>query len=158
MNVLLRSCLLALLALASLPASATPIEAYGSLPKYDEVSLSPGGGRIALVQTEGSQRVIAIISLADGKPIGGARVGEEKLRGIEWADDDHLLIFRSVTTKIPQLMIDKGEFLNMLSFDVRTGKTTSLPVTGKGDNLIDAVRSEPMIRRIVGNTALFFTC
>jgi hypothetical protein len=158
MNVLLRSCLFALLALASLPASATPVEAYGSLPKYDEVSLSPSGARIALVQTEGSQRVIAIVSLTDGKPIGGARVGEEKLRGIQWADEDHLLIFRSVTSKIPQLMLDKGEFMNMLSFDVRTGKTTSLPLTGKGDNLLDTVNAEPMIRRIDGHTVLFFVC
>ena len=154
----LRFGLLALLLSMSAAAGATALEAYGSLPKYDEVRLSPAGTRIALVQTQGSQRVFAVVSLADGKPIGGAAVGEEKLRGIEWADEDHLLIFRSVTSGIPGFLIGRHEFMNVLSFDVGTGKTISLPVTNRGQNLLNTVLSEPMVRRIDGHTVLFFTC
>src|SRR5262245_32641317 len=96
----------------SLTASATaspPLEAYGSLPTYDELQLSPSGQRLALVKTEGVQRAVAIVSLPDGKPLAGARLGEEKLRGIEWADEDHLLIYRSITGKIAPAMIGRGE-------------------------------------------------
>jgi dipeptidyl aminopeptidase/acylaminoacyl peptidase len=152
----LSSGLLALLSSTATQAGAVPVEAYGTLPRYDEMQLSPSGARLALVQTEGSQRVVAVVSLADGKPVAGARVGEEKLRGIEWADEDHLLIYRSVTGKIPRLMLNPHEFTNVLSFDVRSGKTTSLPVLGKGDNLLNMVESDPKIRRIDGQTVLFF--
>src|SRR5262249_42057220 len=134
------------------------LEAYGSLPTYDELELSPSGQRLALVKTEGTQRAVAIVSLPDGKPIAGARLGDEKLRGIAWADEDHLLIYRSITGKIAPLVMGRGELMNVLSFDVRTSKTVSLPITGKGDNLFNEVESEPMVRQIDGHTVLFFTC
>src|SRR5688572_18068337 len=78
-------------------AAGVPIEQYGSLPRLDEIQLSPNGKRLALVRTEGNERVIAILSLTDGKVVAGTRAGQEKLRGIEWADDDRLMIFRSTT-------------------------------------------------------------
>ena len=152
------SGLFALLLSLAASAATTPPEAYGHLPKYDEVQLSPSGARLALVQTEGSRRAIAVLSLPDGKPISGAVVGEEKLRGIRWADDDHLLVIRSVTSAFPGLSLNRNEFVNLLTFDVGTGKTTSLPLTNKGDNLVNTVLSEPMIRRIDGHTVLFFSC
>jgi dipeptidyl aminopeptidase/acylaminoacyl peptidase len=155
---ILRLCLFALLWPVAAAAAAPPLEAYGSLPAFDELDLSPSGQRLALVKTEGSQRAVAVVSLPDGKPIAGARVGEEKLRGIEWADEDHLLIYRSVTSGISSHFVGRGEFMNVLSFDVRTGKTVSLPVTGKGDNLMNSVNGGLMVRRIDGHTVLFFTC
>src|SRR5512139_1748774 len=144
--------------LAAASASAPPLEAYGSLPTFDELELSPSGQRLALVKTEGSARAVAVVSLPEGKPIAGARVGDEKLRGIRWADEEHLLIYRSVTSGISANFVGRGEFMNVLSLDARTGKTTSLPVTGKGDNLMNTVLSEPTVRRIDGHTVLFFTC
>jgi dipeptidyl aminopeptidase/acylaminoacyl peptidase len=140
-------------------AAAPALEAYGSLPKFDEVKLSPSGARLALVQTDGSQRAVAVVQLPEGKPISGARVGEEKLRDLQWADEDHLLIMRSVTGNIQgQMLRGRGEFMNVLAFDVRTGSTTSLPVQSPGASLFNAVLTPPMVRRIDGHTVLFFTC
>lgn len=134
-------------------AAGVPIELYGSLPRLDEIQLSPDGKRLALVRTEGNERVIAILSLTDGKVVAGTRVGQEKLRGIEWADDDRLMIFRSTTARLSE-DIGPQEFMNLLVFDVLTQKMTSLPLT-RGQ-IINTVIRPPMVRRIGGNTVLFF--
>ncbi len=76
---------------------AAPLDVYGRLPSLEDVSLSPDGTRVALVRAMGNTRVVEVISLADGKPLSALRVGEQKLRGMRWADDRYLMILTSAT-------------------------------------------------------------
>src|SRR4029077_17845172 len=66
----------------------------------ENVAVSPDGGRIAYVRTEHSTRVVFVATAADQKLVRYARFGEEKLRNVEWADNDNVLITTSLTTSL----------------------------------------------------------
>src|SRR5580704_19555130 len=78
-------------------AASLPLEVYGRLPSLEDIALSPDGSRIAFVRTTQDARMIAVVSLADNKVLGALRVRGQKLRRIEWADDNHLMIVTSAT-------------------------------------------------------------
>jgi hypothetical protein len=59
--------------------------------------LSPDGSRVAFVRTDENARSVVVLELASGKNFGQLRAGDQKLRGIRWADNDRLMIFTSVT-------------------------------------------------------------
>src|SRR6185437_11640981 len=91
--------LLALLgALCAPSARAAPLTTYGQLPSIEDVALSPDGTRVAYVRTQGDLRVVFVATVADRKLIRYVKTGEEKLRFIEWADNDNLMIVTSETT------------------------------------------------------------
>jgi dienelactone hydrolase len=79
---------------AGLPALgiAEPLDIYSRLPALEDVALSPDGSRLAYVRTVGDERIVAIVSLPQRQPLGALKIGSERLRRIQWADDDHLLI------------------------------------------------------------------
>ena len=85
-------CVIAWLCLTGIAANAAnaaaPLEIYGRLPLIEDVALSPDGSRIAYVRTTQNMRIIAVVSLVDNKVIAALRVGDQKLRSIEWADDN----------------------------------------------------------------------
>ena len=83
---------------APVRAAAVPLEVYGRLPSLEDVALSPDGSRIAFVRTTQDTRLIAVLSLVDNKVLGALRIGEQKLRQVAWADNNHLMIVTSATT------------------------------------------------------------
>src|SRR5581483_9977949 len=118
--------------LAGTPAvHAAPLELYGRLPDLEDLALSPDGSKIAYVKTAGNVRGIAIVSLADNKLLDGIKVGEDKLRGIQWADEDHILLYTSTTgpARIGAVTAsNRTEFMGMQVYDLHTKKTTLLPM------------------------------
>src|SRR5277367_5218629 len=87
------------LALLAAPAlAATGVDAYGRLPSIEQAALSPDGTKIAFVKTTQDWRVLAIVDINEEKLVGGVRLGEVKLRSVEWADDDHLLLTTASST------------------------------------------------------------
>src|SRR5712672_1024079 len=92
------ACLLVAVLGGAASVRSAPLEVYGRLPRIEEVALSPDGSRIAFVKTEENNRVVTAFSVAAHTLLRGLRVGQQKLRYIEWADDNHLLIVTSVTT------------------------------------------------------------
>ena len=57
--------------------------------------------------------------MASGKKLAGARVGDTKLRGVQWMDNDHLLVMVSSTSLPPPGFLGSREdYLNLVSFDV----------------------------------------
>jgi dipeptidyl aminopeptidase/acylaminoacyl peptidase len=72
-----------------------PLESYARLPSVEDVAIAPDGSRLAYVRTEGDDRIVAIVSLPAREPLGAFRVGDEKLRAIQWADSTRLLISTS---------------------------------------------------------------
>jgi dienelactone hydrolase len=97
--------LLALLLACVFPAlpratpAAPPIEAYGRLPGVELVRISPSGERIALIGVVGEQRRLVILS-AENKVLKSGVIGENKVRDIHWAGDDHLLVRISATVNL----------------------------------------------------------
>jgi dipeptidyl aminopeptidase/acylaminoacyl peptidase len=153
----LAAALLAACALLGL-ARATPLEVYGGLPSLEEVSLSPDGGKIAYVRTEGEKRLIVVRSLADDKVLKALRVGDAKLRGIEWADDSRILVYTSSTGMPWGLRGEDAEWYQLLVVDVRNGEAVSIPNQRRSHDsvrLMNVLSGEVMPRSIDGHTVLF---
>ena len=153
-----RPIILSLLALLSTLATqigrAVPLAVYGGLPSVEEVALSPDGSRVAYVRTEGDLRIVVVATVADRKMIRWVKVGEEKLRNLEWADDDNVMLTTSVTT------VDYGfkeEWFVLRVYNVSRNEIRSLPGNPLGTNaqVLNTVVGEVMVRRVDGHTVLF---
>ena len=140
------------------PGLTAPLEVYGRLPSIENVALSPDGSLLALVHTTANDRILFVNSLAEHKILGkGLRIGTAKLRSIEWADNDHLLMLTSVTG-MPFGLVGPAHEWNQLSvWDVAKQKLTFYPQFGKTPdlNIINTVRGRVMVRRLEGHTVLF---
>lgn len=78
-----------------------PIAAFGSIPAMMDPALSPSGQQVAWIDHSGERPVIEVLDLAKSARLLRTGVHEElKIRGIEWADDDILLIHQSLTRSI----------------------------------------------------------
>jgi dipeptidyl aminopeptidase/acylaminoacyl peptidase len=139
------------------PAAPLPLEVYGRLPSLEDMALSPDGSRIAFVRTTQDARMIAVVSLADNKVLGALRVREQKLRRIEWADDNHLMIVTSATALPWGLMGNENEWQLLQVYDVRSHKSVSVPNTLAIDNvrMMNVVAGRVMVRDLGGHTVLF---
>ncbi|MGP8035064.1 MAG: alpha/beta fold hydrolase [Steroidobacteraceae bacterium] len=159
-------CLIACCALAALasirPAgAAVPLEAYGRLPHFEHISLSPDGTRVAVVRTEGEQRVLAITDLATGRLLAKVGAGDEKLRGIEWADDAHVVIETSVTGVLHGNMFRDNrvwEWFQVQVYDLTSGKLLLVPQSsGSEDLALLNVVGSLAVRRVKNRTMIFVT-
>jgi dienelactone hydrolase len=145
--------------LAARRAYAVPLEVYGNLPHIEDVSLSPDGSQIAFVLTEGDTRIIWVGPLADPKSAFPIRVGDEKLRGISWADDTHLLIAMSATTTPAGWCCGRNEISQRQVLDLKTRKAYIVPKidqvdTRNGLHWLNA-SSGVNVRTLGGHTVLF---
>lgn len=147
-------------ALVASVARAAPLELYGRLPQLEDVSLSPNGSKIAYVKTAGNVRGVAIVSLADNKLLDGVKIGEDKLRGIQWADEDHILIYTSThgPAMAGNIVAGRGEFMGVQVYDLASRKTTLLPMPLKDIPMVLSMVSRPAaITHPQGDTILFLT-
>ena len=142
---------------APVPAASVPLEVYGRLPSLEDVALSPDGSRIAFVRTTQDTRLIAVLSLADNKVLGALRVREQKLRRVEWADDNHLMIVTSATTLPWGLIGQDAEWQLLQVYDVVSHKTVSVPNTSAMTSvrMMNVINGRTMVRYIGGHTVLF---
>jgi dipeptidyl aminopeptidase/acylaminoacyl peptidase len=160
------SCLavLALLVLGCAPqATLAPraarlsdtLAAFGRLPSLENVVISPDGTRLVLVRTGADgQRIIGVFSLADRKAVAGIRVGDAKLRDVEWVDDRRVLL-RTSRTSIPDgLQGDPVEWSMLQVYDV--DERTLRPVlTGDVAATMNTVFGPTMVRQIDSHPVLF---
>lgn len=138
-------------------ARATPLEVYGRLPRYENVVLSPDGSRVAFVRTEAETRVVAVMKLASGEMLARLRASDQRLRGIGWADDDHLMISTSVTA-VPRGFWGPVRELNQLQvYDIKAGKSFMVPESNKFSDAVLAnfILGQPIVRRLKDHTVLF---
>lgn len=127
---------------------------YGGLPGVENVALSPDGSHVAYVRTEGDLRIVVVATVADRKMIRWVRVGEEKLRSIDWADDDNVLLTTSVTA------VNFGfqdEWFMLRVYNVSRNEVRSLPgnTAGIDEEVLNTVVGDVMVRRVEGHTVLF---
>ena len=142
---------------ATAPAAPLPLEVYGRLPSLEDIALSPDGARIAFVRTTQDARTIAVVSLADNKVLGALRVREQKLRRIEWADNNHLMIVTSATALPWGLMGNENEWQLLQVYDLRSHTSVSVPNMAAIRNvrMMNVVTGRIMVRDLGGHTVLF---
>jgi cephalosporin-C deacetylase-like acetyl esterase len=150
----------ALVALALMPpaGAAVPLEVYGHLPRYENVVLSPDGARVAFVRTDDNARGVVVQELASGKRLGQLSAGDQKLRGIRWADDERLLIFTSVTATPTSFLWNEREWRQLQVFDLNSGKSYMVPQPNPTStlDLMSTITGRVTVRRIHDHTLLFF--
>lgn len=104
-------------------SSPPPLEAYGRLPTITSLSLSPSGERLASVGDVNGKRMVLVRTLT-GTVLFASPVGNDKVRFIDWVDDDHVLVTVSGTGSFDQ--IEMSEFFFTLSLNLKTQKATWL--------------------------------
>lgn len=112
-------------------ATAAPLAAYGRLPSLEQVLISPDGSRIAFVNTaENGDRSIAVVRMADQKPLFVGHVGSTKVRDLTWADGDNLLVTTSATTSVDDhasgLLALRDEYFFIEDINVANGRILKL--------------------------------
>lgn len=83
---------------AATAAAAPPLEIYGQLPGFEMAAISPSGKKVAVVGVVGDNR--RLIVAEDGKAVTNVDVGNEKLRSLDWAGEDQLLLRMSKTVPL----------------------------------------------------------
>lgn len=147
--------LLALIgALGAQSGRAVPLTVYGQLPNLEDVALTPDGTRVAYVRTQGEQRVVFVANVADRKLIRYVKTGEEKLRHIEWADNDNLML---VTSQTAAAWGFKEEWSFLRVYNVAHNELRSLPgnTLGEQNEVMNTVVGRVMVRHVGGHTVLF---
>lgn len=130
--------LFSLWALAIAAHAAPPVEVYGKLPALDLVRLSPSGGRIAFIAVDGEKRKL-FVRKTDGDALLVNPVGTTKIRDIEWAGEDYVLIIASVALRYGPGDRDMWHIRNryetglIFVADLKTGKVWRV----LGDNKAD---------------------
>jgi dipeptidyl aminopeptidase/acylaminoacyl peptidase len=81
------------------------------------VRLSPDGDKIAYVTVAGSDRHLHVTS-ADGKTLHDVDCNDIKLRAMDWADDDHVVLSATVTMQMNHYSNAAGEFLAVVTLNV----------------------------------------
>ena len=107
-------------------ARAVPLDAYGKLPTIEDAAISPSGHAVALMVTDGEQRLIVVQDLASGQVIFRAPTDAVKMRSIEWAGDEHLLIVTTATASPMYYRNARQEWAFAFTLDVKTRKLTPL--------------------------------
>jgi dipeptidyl aminopeptidase/acylaminoacyl peptidase len=136
------------------PCLAAPLAAYGALPSIEDVALSSDGAKLAVVVTKGELRNVAIETVADQKVVVTVRAGDQKVRDIQWAGADHLLVSVSTTTAIHGLSSPWGEWWTVTDIDLKHGKQHRL-LDDSSSAGMDVIYGRPRVRTIDGKTYAF---
>ena len=135
---------------------AVPLAVYGGLPSVEDVALSPDGTRVAYVRTEGDQRIVIFATVADRKMVRWVKIGGEKLRSLEWADDDNVLLTSSITDSLYGF---RGERYLLRVYSLSRNEVRSLPGNvlqmDPDNHILDAVFGALMVRHSDGHTLVF---
>ncbi|HEX9139589.1 MAG TPA: S9 family peptidase [Steroidobacteraceae bacterium] len=142
---------------------AAPLELYGQLPILEDLALSPDGTRIAFVKTTGDERTVIMMVLATDKNLGAVRVGNSKLRRIEWVDNNRLIIVTSTSSTPAGFKRTGYEWYQLHVYDVNKHSDTELPdldqfpmIHGQRRyNLLNTIYGNVLVRQLQGHTVLF---
>jgi dipeptidyl aminopeptidase/acylaminoacyl peptidase len=100
---------------SSMPGhAAPPLEIYGRLPGFEMAAISPSGERIGLIGVVGEKRQLLVTDRTK-ELLLKIDVGDHKVRRIDWAGENNLLVLISQTVKLDMsFTAEKAELANML--------------------------------------------
>ena len=157
----MRRLVFAALAAVSLSAGASgaPLEAYGQLPNIDDVAISPDGKSLAYVTLHDGQQVVIVASLDEHKFLAAVRA--DKVRGVDWADSDNLLITASTSAPAIGVIAPRQEWNEVELLNVSTKRQIPLlqNAHGKGDDdaAMNVISAPPEVRQVDGHAVVFLT-
>jgi dipeptidyl aminopeptidase/acylaminoacyl peptidase len=134
-----------------------PLEAFGRLPTLEDVAISPDGTKLAFVRTKEDHRNLVVAPL-DGaaKILGGLRVGDAKLRSVEWVDDDNILATVSSTSPPPYGFIGPTrEWYQLAAFNVSKLKLDFLSFEVNNARTFNVVIGDKAVREVSGHSMLY---
>jgi dipeptidyl aminopeptidase/acylaminoacyl peptidase len=132
--------------------NAPKIEDYGKLPAFEEAAIAPSGRRVAVVSTIKDLRSLMVFE--DGNLLRRLDLGDVKVRDIEWATDDLVMLDFSQTEKLVGFTTDQGEFYRTLLIPMSAAEPTLL--FAKQRNITKATFGWHGIREINGKAYGFF--
>lgn len=150
--------LLALLILfvAALPArAAPPIAAFGQLPTIGDVALSPDGKRWAGIVGTAKSSEVQVRDVVTGTILLASPAGQYKLRGLQWADNDRIVLTLSQTAQLQSseyLFAGRGEYFQALLHDLTTHKWKRL--LENVPDTANVITDSPRVRMIDGRPQL----
>ena len=149
------ACVLAWVSLSAVAVSAAPppLSAYGKLPHIEMMRLSPSGSRIAFIAVDGEERRLFVRNTdGAGAAIMVPKVGATKIRDIEWAGEDLLIVTASSTQKLG--LHYQYEFYTALVINLKTG--TASEIFSKDKGLYQFTYGGGTLRRIDGRWYGFY--
>jgi dipeptidyl aminopeptidase/acylaminoacyl peptidase len=136
--------------------SHTAPEMFGRLPNLEEVILSPDGSRFAFLKTHGDERDLMVAGVGAAQTLGGARIGDVKLRDIRWMDDDNLLLTSSSTSPPPfGITGPVNEWHVLTTYNVPDKKLRGVGFDIPGQPTLNVVAGSPSVREVDGKTTVF---
>jgi dipeptidyl aminopeptidase/acylaminoacyl peptidase len=137
-------------------SSSPPLEAFGKLPTLEDVLISPDGSRLAFVRTEGEDRYVIAKQISGSHTLGMAKVGNIKLRNLEWIDNDNLLITVSHTGGPPPGYTGPvKEWFHPVTLDLKSGKTHAIDLSVSGERVFNVLSGKPVVRTVADKSVLF---
>jgi dienelactone hydrolase len=136
-------------------APAAPLEAYGRLPAIETMALAPDGRAFAYTVTDGEKRYVVIQSLDTNKITARIQFGEKKLRWLQWAGPNHLIMTASTTGFIPFVESARAEWYLPVDLDLVHRTQHALLGTVGDKETLNVVDGEPDIRFIKGHPFAF---
>lgn len=130
---------------AGLARAAPPLDVYGALPGVDQIRLSPSGQQFAIVGVIDGSRKLAVFSF-EGKPLFVMDMGTSKVRDLQWAGENHVLLMVSSTFKAPLVFTENAEIGNVLNVNI--AKRTARPIFYGHNELPGAVLGQYGIRQV----------
>ncbi len=130
-------------------AGVPPLSVYGRLPNVEQVEISPDGAKLAIAVTDGEKRMLLIREATeDSKLIAAMNFGDTKLRGVQWAGPEHVLITTSSTAQPYGLTGPKREYLMAFDYNLVTKKQRAL--LENQDDAMNVVLDDPAVRILDG--------
>jgi dipeptidyl aminopeptidase/acylaminoacyl peptidase len=145
-----------LVGVRSAVADTAPLVAFGRLPSLEDVVISPDGTMLAFVKTSGENRNLAVVPLNKHELLGGAHVGDVKLRDIEWVDDDNILATISTTSRPPFGFIGPTrEWFQLANFNISKLKVSPLSFDVSNVETFNVVTGDTSLRQVAGHPMLY---
>lgn len=137
-------------------ADAVPLAAFGRHASLEDIEISPDGSKIAFVRTDGDSRILAVAAVTKPEMLGGVRVGEVKLRRLEWIDDDNLLLTYSTTSPPPiGFFGPTSEWFQIANFNISKRKLDPMSFEVTQTRTFNVVTDDPTLREISGHMTLY---
>lgn len=103
-------------------AAPPPVSLYGSLPGLELAAISPSGDYIAMVGVALEKRMVIIVD-KDQKLVQSVPLDDQKVRSIDWAGNDKLLIKLSNTVALgPEFSSSQAELFSVIVMPLSSGK------------------------------------
>jgi dipeptidyl aminopeptidase/acylaminoacyl peptidase len=141
---------------AGAAGASTPLEVFGGLPTLEDVAISPDGSKLAFVRTREDRRSLLVGLLGGAETLGGVRVGDTKLRDVEWIDDDNILATIS-STSLPPFGYSGGkhEWYQLVAYSLSKSHVGPLSFEVDHEKTFNVVVGDTEVRDVGGHPVLY---